>query len=162
MPGSLFRLDRRSPRLASWLRDRQRRRFWRQLTRALHLKPRGADSADRQLLTKVSTRLEIEWYARDTHPWDADLPSDERARRFTDDSLAGTVAAIRGAFERFPEVDAIEIRVLAPRKPHAVLFSGVATRSDAAECSPRLSPAMTLKLLGIEYLMVDGRLEPIR
>jgi hypothetical protein len=109
----------------------------------------------------VATRLEIEWYARDLHPWDRDLPLERKATLVAEESLTHTAAAIRRAFDQFPEVDAIEIRVLAPYNPHPLLFTGLVTREGAMQCAPNLSPAMTLKLLGIEYRMIDGHLEPL-
>ena len=150
-----------SGRIIQWVRDRERRRIWRRLTRVLRLTRRAAVSKDGLSLSKVSTSLDIEWYARDVHPWDADLPSERRAKLFAEESLTNTVVAIHRAFERFPEVDAIEIRVLEPRAPHAVIFSGVVSREDLNQCSASLSPGMTLKVLGIAYRLIDGELKPV-
>jgi hypothetical protein len=148
--------------VVQWLRGRERRRFRRRLNKALELRPRGGESKDHLSLSNVSTRLEIEWHARDIHPWDGDLPPERKARLFAEESQTHTVVAIRRTFERFPEVDAIGIRVLEPHKPHAVLFTGTVSRDDLKQCSPSLSPAMTLKLLGIEYRIVDGHLKSVR
>ena len=148
--------------VGQWLSGRERRRLWRRLANALELKPQAGKVNRRPSLVNVSTRLEIEWYARDIHPWDCDLPRERQARLFAEEALTHTAAAIRRAFARFPEVDAIEIRVLEPHKPHGLLFTGAVTREDLKECSPNLSPAMTLKLLGIEYRLVDGNLTELR
>src|SRR5262249_43539864 len=146
--------------LGAWTRGRERR-LWKRLTRALGLGPRAAEVPDRVPLSNVSTRMEIEWYAREVHPWDRDLPAERKARLFADESLTHTGAAIRGGWERFPEVDAIEISVLEPHKPHAVLFKGSVSRDGFDRCPPNLSPGMTLKLLGVEYRLTDGCLEPL-
>jgi hypothetical protein len=132
------------------------------VSRALGLSPRAGERRRSLSLGRLSTQLEIEWYAHDVHPWDQDLPPEQQAARFTEETLQHTVAAIRRAFERFPEVDALQIVVREPRRPHGVLFAGRAARAEAAECATTLSAAMALKLLGIEFRIVDGRLEPLR
>jgi hypothetical protein len=147
--------------LVHWFRGWERRRFWRRLTRALKLRPRAGEWTVRRSLGKVSARLEIEWYAPDVHPWDGDLPAERKARLFAEESLTHTVDAIRRAFDRFPEVDTLGIRVLGPHKPHAALFAGTVSRENLKQCAPTLSPAMTLKLLDIQYRMVDGQLMPM-
>src|SRR6202043_55788 len=96
--------------VVQWLRGRERRRLWNRLTNALELRPRAGESKDHPSLSNVSAYLEIEWYAHDIHPWDGDLPPERKATLFAEESLTHTAVAIRHAFERFPEVDAIGIR----------------------------------------------------
>jgi hypothetical protein len=132
------------------------------VSRALGLTRRPGERRRPPALGRVSTQLEIEWYAHDVHPWDDDLPVELQAARFAEETLQHTVAAIRRAFERFPEVDGLQIVVREPRRPHGVLFTGRVSRAEAARCATSLSAAMALKLLGIEFRMVDGRLEPLR
>jgi hypothetical protein len=143
------------------VQKRRQRQLWRRLTKALGIGRRPAESSGVATLNQVSTHLEIEWYARDVHPWDRDLPDKRKAVLFAEASLAQTATAIRRAFERFPEVSSLSIRVLAPRKPHGLLFSGSVLRRDLEGVPGHLSPAMTLKLLGIDYQLIDGVLEPL-
>ena len=147
--------------ITRFVQERRQRQMWRRLAKALGIGRRPADSADVTPLRHVSTHMEIEWYARDIHPWDRDLPDKRKAALFAEGSLAHTATAIRRAFERFPEVTSVSIRVLAPRKPHGILFAGSVSRLDLAGVPENLSPAMTLKLLGITYQMSDGVLEPL-
>ena len=69
-------------------------RYRRGVERALALHLRGEVRNDGLKLRKVSTQLEIEWQARDVHPWDRDDPPDKKALRFVRPSLADTEAAI--------------------------------------------------------------------
>jgi hypothetical protein len=125
--------------------------------KALTLAPRGAILDDGLRLRKMSLALTLEWYARDVHPWDGDLPADRRAELFTAELMTETVAAIRQTFDRLAEVDVIEVRVLAPNPPDRMVLAGTVCRDDlnAVEACP--SPAMSLKLLGLELRTADGR-----
>jgi hypothetical protein len=142
--------------------DRVRRGLlsWR-LAQALGLGSRAGERRRREPIRRVATHLEVEWYAHDIHPWDADLPDEHRARLFAEGVLAHTVTAIRGAFDRFAEVESIAITVLEPRTPHRVLLRGAVTRGDVVEASRTVSAAMSLKLLGVEYRMSEGQLQPL-
>jgi hypothetical protein len=133
---------------------------WR-VAQALGLGPRAGERRRREPIRRVATHLEVEWYAYDVHPWDRDLPDERRARLFAEGVLAHTVTAIRGAFDRFAEVDSIAITVLEPRRPHRVLLRGAVTRRDVADASRTVSAAMSLKLLGVEYRMSEGQLQPL-
>jgi hypothetical protein len=103
----------------------------------------------------MSLALRLEWHARDLHPWDCDLPADRRAELFMAALMAETIVAIRRTFERLAEVDVIEIRVLTPDEPGQTVLAGTVCRDDliAAQACP--SPAMSLKLLGIQYRLSD-------
>jgi hypothetical protein len=59
-------------------------------------------------------------------------------------------------FERLVEVDVIQIRVLAPNEAENTVLAGTVYRNDlhAAQACP--SPAMSLKLLGVQYRVADG------
>ena len=61
---------------------------------ALHL--RGEVRNDGLKLKKLSNRLEIEWWARDIHPWDRHRSPEQRAWLFFRQSLADTEAALFG------------------------------------------------------------------
>jgi hypothetical protein len=149
-------------RLAQWAHSRRQRQWWRRVSRALGLEPRAGEPRRPAALGTVSTQLEIEWYAHNVHPWDEDLPPDGQEARFAEEAVQHTLSAIRRAFQRFPEVDTLQIMVRDPRKPHPVLFTGRVLRADSTACSNTPSPAMALKLLGIEFRMIDGRLQPLR
>ncbi len=148
--------------IARLIQAHKRRQMWRRLTRALGISGRAGGAGTSVSLASLSTHLDVEWYARDIHPWDRDLPIERKAVLFAKGSLAHTVTAIRRAFERFPEVESVQIRVLDPRKPHGLLFAGSVFRGDLASVPQNLSPAMTLKLLGIAYRLIDGVLEPLQ
>src|SRR5689334_9472823 len=100
MPSSFTTFTHRgaASRLAEWARGRRQRQWWRRVTRALGLQPRPGERRRPPSLGRVSTHLEIEWYAHDVHPWDDDLPPDRQAARFAEATLQHTVAAIRRAF----------------------------------------------------------------
>ena len=139
-----------------WRSVRERRRLRNRVIKALTLTPRGAILDDSLRLRKMSLALTLEWYARDVHPWDGGLPDDRRAELFTAELMTETVAAIRQTFEHLAEVDVVEIRVLAPNQPDRTVLAGTVCRDDlnAAEACP--SPAMSLKLLGVEGRAADG------
>jgi hypothetical protein len=107
----------------------------------------------------MSVAVKLEWYARDVHPWDCDLPADRRGELFTAELMTDTVVAIQQMFERLAEVDVIQIRVLAPNQPDKTVLAGTVCRDDlyalyAAQTCP--SPAMSLKLLGVRHRLADG------
>ncbi len=104
----------------------------------------------------MSLSLKVEWYARDLHPWDRDLPIERRAERFAAAMMADTVVAIRQIFERLAEIDAIQIRVLDPTEPHKTILAGTVCRDDLNASRGCPSPAMSLKLLGVQHLMTEG------
>jgi hypothetical protein len=164
MPTSFttFRRHRAAVRLAAWAKERRQRQWWRRVTRAIGLQPRAGEPRRPSSLGSVSTCLEIEWYAHDVHPWDRDLPPDQMAARFAAETLQHTLSAVRRAFERSPEVDTLQIVVREPRRPHGVLLAGRVSRAEAAQCAATPSPAMALKLLGIEFRIADGQLQPFR
>jgi hypothetical protein len=133
----------------------ERRRLRNRVIRALTLAPRGAVPDDGPRLREMSLALRLEWHARDLHPWDCDLPADRRAELFTAELMAETIVAIRQAFERLAEVDVIEIRVLAPNEPGKTVLAGTVCREDLSAAQACPSPAMSLKLLGIQYCLAD-------
>jgi hypothetical protein len=118
--------------------------------------PRGGVANDVSLLREMSLSLRVEWYARDLHPWDRDLPVERRAELFTAELLADTVVVIRQIFERLAEIDTVQIRVLEPAEPHKTVLAGTVCRDDLDATWGCPSPAMSLKLLGLEYRVSDG------
>jgi hypothetical protein len=138
-----------------WRGRWERRRLRNRVIKALTLAPRGAVRDDGPRVREMSLALRLEWHARDIHPWDCDLPADRRAELFTEELMAETIVAIRQAFERLAEVDVIEIRVLAPNEPGKTVLAGTVCRDDLIAARACPSPAMSLKLLGIQYRLAD-------
>ena len=135
--------------------------FRRGVTIALTPRPRGFVPNDGLRLRKLSARLHLEWRTRDLHPWDERLPAARRAERFREQTLHDTDSAIARCFEMLPEVETIDIRVLAPRAPDRLLLAGTVTRADIAALRRVASPGMRLRMLGVRCRLEDGRLEPL-
>lgn len=116
---------------------------------------------DRLLLVETSFRLAITWRARGVHPWDGDLAVDRKAVRVVEQTFSDTLAALERLFVALPDVDVIDLRVLeADAGKQGVLLNGLISRSEFEAC--RLSsPAMRLRLLGLNFNLVNSRLEPL-
>ena len=125
----------------TWRAEWERRRLRNRVTRALTMTPRGGVANDTSLLREMSLSLKVEWYARDLHPWDRDLPIERRAELFTAELMADTVVAIRQIFDRLTEIDAIQIRVLDPNEPHETVLAGTVSRDDLNATRGCPSPA---------------------
>jgi len=130
-------------------------RVRRAVMKALALAPRGFVPRDVLVLRDVSARLKLEWRTRDIHPWDRGLSLERRTTRFRDQALRDTEDAIARCFHLLPEVDEIEVRVLAPHSSDAVILAGTVARGDVAAVRGIASPRMRLELMGIRY-MRDG------
>jgi hypothetical protein len=103
-------------------------RYKHSVERALALHLRGEVRRDGLNLISLRTHLEIEWRARDIHPWDRGLllPA-ARAAAFVEQSLADTEVAIYRLFGALPQVDAITLRVLDRTSEH-LMISGTVSR----------------------------------
>src|SRR5262249_20479259 len=130
---------------------RERRRLRRRVDRALRLRPRGGCVDDRLVVKRISTRLEVEWCARDVHPWDRDLPVDRREELFLEQCHRDTVIAVRRIFAQLAEVDLIEIRVVTPQPSARTILAGTVSRRDQNMVTRQRSARMSLKLMGIHY-----------
>jgi hypothetical protein len=139
-----------------WRGAWERRRLRSRVLKTLTLAPRGGVASDGLLLRSTSVSLKVDWYARDVHPWDGDLPAERRAELFAAELMADTVVAIRQMFERLAEIDVIQVRVLEPNAPHQALLAGTVCRDDLSAARGCPSPAMNLKLLGVHCLVADG------
>jgi hypothetical protein len=126
-------------------------RYRRGIEHALALNLRGEVREDGLSLSRVLNRLEIEWYARDIHPWDRDrdLPPEDRAYLVVQQCLSDTEAAISRLFENLPQVDVIEARVLEP-KSKIPIIAGTVCRSGF-ERNDGLSVGMRLMLSGVTF-----------
>jgi hypothetical protein len=138
--------------LGRLVETRERRRLHTRMKRALQLRPRGGCAQDHLTVTRISTQLEVEWCARDLHPWDRDLPAIRRNELFLEQCRHDTLVAVQRMFEQLSEVDVIDIRVLEPLPSARTLLAGTVSRDDltAATTRPR-STRMVLKLIGIHY-----------
>jgi hypothetical protein len=143
------------------LRKTDARRYQRDIHRALALHSRGEVRSDGLQAIHVSTQLQIEWRARDVHPWDRGLLSPaERAAVFVEQALADTEAAIYRLFQALPQVDLLVLRVL-DRRSERVIISGVVSRQAFAARDQNLSTGMRLLYLGLNYHSAGAAFEPL-
>src|ERR1700721_1228987 len=130
--------------LKTLLRKLDGRRYKLDVERALALQLRGEVRNDGLESITLTTQLQIEWRARDIHPWDRGLLSPgQRTEAFLEQSLVDTEAAIYRLFEALPQVDAIAVRVL-DRKSETVIISGNVSRLAASARDENLSVGMQL------------------
>ena len=130
--------------------------------KALKLKPRGGIANDVLVLNRVSGQLQLEWRARDVHPWDRDLPPDRQTELFLEQALRDTDVAILKLFQTLPEIEQIAIRVFDAHDSTKVILEGMVTREDALATDTSGSLRLRLRMLGIQYSrIVDGQLEPL-
>jgi hypothetical protein len=127
--------------------------YRRSIASALALNQRGEARPDGLTLSHMQTRLEIEWYARAIHPWDRSrrLPAAETEQLYAQQCLRDTEAAISRLFDRLPNLDTIDVKVL-DRNSGMPILTGTVLRS-ALETSERLSVGMRLILSGLTFRM---------
>jgi hypothetical protein len=82
------------------------------IKRALALHRRGEVRPDGLTLTRALHHLEIEWRAREIHPWDRGCSPQEEMRLFTEQCFSDTEAAICRLFGALPVIDVIQFRVI--------------------------------------------------
>ena len=112
--------------LEALFRKLNSRRYRRNITRAMALQLRGEVRSDGLTPIRVTTRLDIEWHARDIHPWDRErLSPAQRAEAFVQQSISDTEAAICRLFEELPQVDVLKVRVLDRRSENAIISGSV-------------------------------------
>jgi hypothetical protein len=127
--------------------------------RALALHSRGEARRDGLKLTKLTNRLEIEWRARDVHPWDRDDPPERRALRYVRQSLSDTEAAIERLFQNLPQLDVISVTVL-EHDSDTVIMTGTVYRGEP-EPAAELSAGMRLWKRGVKYHSDGWVFEPL-
>lgn len=135
-------------------------RHERNLRRALKLHLRGEVRRDGLELTSASSILEIEWRARDVHPWDRDCSGEERRGMLVLQTLFDTDAAIGRLFESLPYIEVLQIRVLAVGSDTAIL-GGTVYRASLKDVRSGLSVGMRLRGLGITYHSAGLQFEPL-
>jgi hypothetical protein len=136
-------------------------RHSRGIMRSLALHKRGEVRSDGLALVSACHRLEIWWRARGIHPWDWQMPEEARAAAFLEQSFIDTEAAIHRLFNALPQVNVLDIKVLAPQSDR-VIFEGDVSRSILSDIeAPRpLSVRMRLKQLGIREHLASVNIEP--
>jgi hypothetical protein len=137
--------------LRRWAHTRSRFRWHHRVARALTLEARGAVFNDQLKIGACATELEIEWLARELHPWDRDLSAERQTKMFVERAVMDTVAAIQQIFEQVPEIDRIQVRVRDPMAPHEALLAGTVSRMGLEDCQHHRSPMMKLKSLGLVF-----------
>jgi hypothetical protein len=136
-----------------------RRRLRRRVMAALALNQRGEARADGLSLNRFEQWLEIEWRARDVHPWDRDLSAARIARLFAEQCLDDTSATLDRLFSKIPEIDVLKFKVMHPNSG-APILSGSISRSEARTVKAS-SPGMKLKQLGVTYNLYNWQFEPL-
>jgi hypothetical protein len=126
---------------------------------ALEVNRRAGVRNDGLSLTSMRNRLEVEWQAREIHPWDQGLPSERTAQKFVQQCLEDVDAAISRLFATLPDTDEIVLRVLDPTSGDPIVVGTVA-RAEAAAATAG-SVGMKLKSLGLVYRLVNWQFEPL-
>jgi hypothetical protein len=134
-------------------------RFQRKINRALALQCRGEARRDGPSLNKVHAHLEIEWRARDIHPWDLDCPLPKRRSLLFEQTLADVDAVLRRLFDSLPQVCSVNMRVLEAQSERAIM-AGLVYRWALDERRP-LSNQMWLRQLGLHFRVSDYEFEPV-
>jgi hypothetical protein len=134
-------------------------RLRRKVIGALEVNRRAGVRNDGLSLKGMRNRLEVEWRARGTHPWDQGLPPERAAQTFVQQCLADVDAAISRLFATLPEVDEIELRVLDPASGDPIL-AGTVSRAEVAAVTAG-SIGMKLKSLGLVYRLANWQFESL-
>lgn len=136
------------------------RRFRNVLGHAIELPGRGGARDDALRLGLVHSHLEVEWMARDVHPWDAEAKPEERARLFVKQVISDVDAAVERLFAISPELDSLHVRVLDPHSGSSIM-TGVVERSCLAAPRPQ-SNQMRLAQLGLGFRLHGNHFEPLQ
>jgi hypothetical protein len=123
------------------------------IQRALNLQTRGEGRCDGLTLTKASHYLEIEWRARDVHPWDRDSEWEQRESLFAEQSMADTDLALSRLFNELPEVDVIEFAVTHAETDQRIL-AGKVERSSPVACTRGVSARTRLWHRGVTFTIL--------
>jgi hypothetical protein len=118
--------------------------------RALSVRPRGGVGKDGLVVQSLSARLRVQLLARHVHPWDRDLPAEERSELFVQQCLEDVGTAIPNLFRSMPEIEEMEITVLDPKSKSAII-AGIVKRSDALTSDHFSSAGMKLRAMGLFY-----------
>jgi hypothetical protein len=126
---------------------------------ALALHRRGEVRPDGLKAIRISNHLEIEWTARNIHPWDRGQCWDS-GFAFVDQTLADTDAALARLFEALPQIDAIMLRIFDPASGAAII-AGTVYRSAISDVHRNISVRMRLNRWGLKFRSTGLSLEPL-
>jgi hypothetical protein len=127
--------------------------------KALAIVSRGAVPNDVLELGKISIhQLQLEWRARDIHPWDRDIPFEQQEHQFCDMALQDTELALVGLFEKLPYVEQIDFRVFEPGASDRVIIAGCVEREEFMSAQFSQSIRMRLKMMGVRFNTAGDRL----
>ena len=143
-------------RFATYLAQQRLRR---KVIGALEVNRRAGVRNDGLSLKRVRSRLEVEWQAREIHPWDQGLPPERAAQKFVQQCLADVDAAISRLFATLPDTDEIVLRVLDPTSGNPIV-AGMVTRAEAATARAG-SVGMKLRSLGLVYRLANWQFESL-
>ncbi len=115
---------------------------------ALALHRRGEARSDGLALIQSSQSLDVEWRARQIHPWNCNLPPAQKERLFIEQCYADTEAAIHRLFLNCPGVDLIRFKVVRPDTEEELLTGSVA-REAAEQCIAGRSSRTKLWQMGV-------------
>lgn len=105
---------------------------------------------------------ECEWFARDSDPWDNDLPAEIREQNRTFQALHDAITVRQFLFSTVPEIRSATLKVYREkaRSSRELIISGSVDKED--EPPPRLSSlVMRAKLYGFQFRLEEGALEPL-
>ena len=134
-------------------------RLRRKVIGALEVNRHAGVRNDGLSLTRMRNRLEVEWQAREIHPWDQGLPPEQSAQKFVQQCLEDVDAAISRLFATLPDTDEIVLRVLDPTSG-APIVAGTVTRAQA-DAAAAGSVGMKLKSLGLVYRLANWQFESL-
>jgi hypothetical protein len=146
--------------LGKFISQLRKARYDARIERSLALYRRGEVRSDGLQLLSASHRIEIEWRARDVHPWDRADPESEKAVAFVAQCLTDTEAAIMRLFKVFPHVNVLQVRVLALNSDQ-VIVEGTVLRSSLLTVTPEVSIGMRLRTLGMTYHSAGSEFESL-
>lgn len=110
-------------------------------------------------LNHLRNSLEIEWRAREIHPWDRNLPAIHVAQLFAEQCLDDANAALERLFLSIPEIEVIEFKVIGP-ETSAPILTGSVSRREVMTVNA-MSSGMRLKKLGVKYHLNNWHFEPL-
>lgn len=119
--------------------------------RALRLPPRSGIRWDTLHVHHVSGHLEVEWQARNVHPWDRVLSHERQVESFGNQTFIDTEHAVTRLFNMLPEVDSVTVRVMAPAVTERPIMTGTVHRRDLITARSGTSVRMRLWRWGLRY-----------
>jgi hypothetical protein len=134
-----------------FLARRRALRAEKRIQNALALNRAGEARPDGLTLIRASHNLQIEWRARDIHPWDRNSRTSESMEHellFMEQAIADTDAALSRLFRDLPEVDVIKFSVVHPHSQERML-EGTVERATRVPSGRGLSARTRLWYRGI-------------